>query len=173
MKRHLKDIPGLEGKYAATQDGKIWSYRSKLFLTPYISGPKGRECYSVKINGKNRTVHRLVAITYIENPENKPEVDHINRNRFDNRVENLRWATPQENHQNMSNNRAIMDGKTGKVYGSIAEAADDMIKLGLCRGKRLSAQNYISLCLNKTHSTAYGRTWRYLDEDCQSRQSQD
>jgi len=45
-------------------------------------------------------VHRLVAIHYIPNPENKPEVDHKNRNKEDNRVENLRWVTKSENQQN-------------------------------------------------------------------------
>lgn len=173
MKTSLKDIPGYEGKYAATQDGRIWSHRSKMFLTPYVSGRVGRECYYVKLLGKNKTVHRLIALTYIENPENKAEVDHINRNRFDNSVDNLRWATSEENHRNMSINKKIMDCKTGKVYDSVAAAAEDMIKLGLCRGKRITAQNYISSCLGKNVSSAYGRAWRYVNEDSQSREPQD
>lgn len=45
-------------------------------------------------------VHRLVALHFIENPENKPMVDHIDRDRMNNHVSNLRWATPSENVQN-------------------------------------------------------------------------
>lgn len=52
---------------------------------------------------KKLRVHRIVAETFIPNPENKSEVDHINRIRNDNRVENLRWVTREENLQNRPN----------------------------------------------------------------------
>tara|TARA_R110002012_G_scaffold826_2_gene3674 strand:+ start:56 stop:487 length:432 start_codon:yes stop_codon:yes gene_type:complete len=54
----------------------------------------------VRIDNKNHLVHRLVAQIHIPNPDNKPEVDHINRDRKDNRVENLRWVSRSENEQN-------------------------------------------------------------------------
>lgn len=57
----------------------------------------------VGIRGKNYQVHRLVAETFIPNPENKPTVDHINRVRDDNRVKNLRWATRKEQVENSGN----------------------------------------------------------------------
>lgn len=46
---------------------------------------------------RKMTVHRLVALAFIANSNNKPEVDHINKNRKDNRADNLRWVTRKEN----------------------------------------------------------------------------
>ena len=61
--------------------------------------------FHVEINRKWFQVHRLVAETFLENPENKPEIDHIDRNGFNNNLENLRWVTRVENQNNKSNNK--------------------------------------------------------------------
>lgn len=55
---------------------------------------------TVRILGKDYKVHRLLAEAFLQNPENKPTVDHINRIRDDNRVCNLRWATYKEQQEN-------------------------------------------------------------------------
>jgi len=57
----------------------------------------------ITINSKSYAVHRLVAEAFLPNPDNKPYVDHINRNRSDNRVVNLRWVDAKENAENSSN----------------------------------------------------------------------
>jgi len=62
---------------------------------------------------KNVYVHRLLALTYITNEDNKPVVDHINRIRTDNNLSNLRWATLNENTQNRGDNK-----RTGMYFNS-------------------------------------------------------
>ena len=54
----------------------------------------------VNINGRHKTLHRLIARAFIPNPDNKPQVDHIDRNRGNYSLDNLRWVTQSENQRN-------------------------------------------------------------------------
>lgn len=157
-----KDIPGFEGLYRVSNDGRVVGYK-----TEYRCGNNGqtkrvlqereiigetRNKYRRVTLYKNKTkrrvfVHRLVAEAFIPNPENKPEIDHINTDPSDNRVENLRWVTRLENQRNPITNmkqhlaqlgeknywfgktgalhhasKKVICVETGVVYGSIREA---------------------------------------------------
>ena len=124
---------------------------------------------------KKKDIHRLIAIAFIPNPENKPEIDHINTDKIDNRIENLRWVTHKENINNpisiskMKKNQHLkntfgaehplskpilqfsMDGKLVRKWESAVD-----IK------KELDFNNcHISSCCKGKRKTANGYIWRY------------
>ena len=95
-----RDIPGYDGWYQATTDGRIWSCRTGKFLSPRDDG---HGYLLVNLSGKTTSIHRLVALTWIENSrDDANKVDHIDRNPLNNQVENLRWLTHSENNHNSS-----------------------------------------------------------------------
>ena len=105
-----KDVVGFEGMYQVSNIGRVKGLsridglgretKSKI-LKGFISA-YGYAMVSLCKNGKKKhfQVHRLVAIAFIPNPENKPEIDHINTIPLDNRICNLRWVTRSENQNN-------------------------------------------------------------------------
>ena len=86
-------------KYSIGKDGSIMNNETGHVMNPHISK---FGYYRVKLARKEHFLHRLLAKAFIPNPDNKPFIDHINRNKLDNTLENLRWATSCENNQNHS-----------------------------------------------------------------------
>ena len=114
----LKDIPGFEGLYAISRNGDVYSYKTKKFFNPSTT----KDGYlKVALRSNNKAyyyrVHKLVAMTYLDNPDNLSEVNHKDFNRKNNCLDNLEWISHNDNmlHSKI-NNRFKGDKPFKKAY---------------------------------------------------------
>lgn len=123
----MVDIKGFEGLYAITSCGKVWSYKRNKFLSPRKNQ---RGYYQVCLYNKGKhqfkLIHRLVAEAYIDNPECKDTVDHIDNNKENNSVNNLQWLTGSENSIKKNGDRVykILCVSDGRIFDTQTECAD-------------------------------------------------
>ena len=138
------DIPGFDGCYQVSNLGRIRSYLSrgcaKHRREPVtLSGSLVGGYVQIALRKAGHTtqlmVHRLVAEAFVPNPNKKPEVNHINGDKADNRADNLEWTTRSENmkhafytlHRRLgSKGKRVRCIETGVVYPSVHAAARDV-----------------------------------------------
>ena len=130
------DIIGFEN-YLIYSDGRVFNKKRNIFVKPNICNGY----YRLKLNDKNKYVHRLIAIHYIPNPDNKKYVDHIDRNRLNNDISNLRWATSCENNQNTSMSKNNTSGHKNISYDKRRKSWD----FGLEKNGKRHRKNFKSL----------------------------
>ncbi len=167
-----KELEGYSN-YKFSNTGKVWSkhYNKFLSVKPRQDGyvvtalrnNERKKCYMM--------VHRLIALAFIPNPENKPTVNHKNHNRADNRVENLEWATiteqnihlrkPSTEVTRLRGSRAVwrcsLDGEKLEYYKTIRDAAKWLLDN---KGVEGGWKNISAVCLNK-RKTSHGFKWIY------------
>lgn len=114
-------IDGFNGLYEVSSDGHVRNTETERLLAACVDGSDKGYLYVHLMDRThkkkvNRHIHRLVAAAFIENPENKPYVDHIDGDRFNNSVDNLRWCTAKENSNNpVTLNRLRVKQRTPEV----------------------------------------------------------
>jgi superfamily II DNA/RNA helicase len=104
----FEDLREFEGLYRINPQGEIWSNHFNKIMSP--TNEKGYLRISLTNNEGRKTyrIHRLLAIQYIPNPDNLPEIDHIDRNKLNNDLSNLRWCDRITNANNKGNCIALM-----------------------------------------------------------------
>jgi hypothetical protein len=103
--------------YLIYDDGKVFSKNTNKLLRPFKDNG-GYHCIDLCKDGKRKThrIHRLIAIHFIPNPDNLPQVDHINRDKSYNTVQNLRWSSPVDNCNNKGKYKTNTSGHIGISY---------------------------------------------------------
>ena len=150
------DVKDYEGKYQISNKGRVYSINSNK----YLAQSKTHDGYlKVKLfkEGKARTeyIHRLVARHFLDNPDNLPQVNHIDENRENNIVSNLEWTSAKSNNNHGSHNARIAKAhckpvrcvELNRVFES-AKAAEQELSIfataitAVCRGERQTAGGY-------------------------------
>ena len=176
MIEEWRDIKGYEGLYRVSNLGNVWSCYVNRVLSKHLY-PNGYYAVRLCKNGHHRVIQlgRLVAITFIPNPNNLPEVNHKDCNPKNNHADNLEWCTRKYNVnyggriQKMLNNPAYKarterlkvpiiqchtDGAPFKRWDSAHDAGREL---------RISISN-INSCCRERRPSAGGYIWRYEKE---------
>ena len=157
---------GQETDYSVSTEGEV-----RKDTTNYILSQSSQQDYKfvgLIINGKQKRmrVHRMVALVFIDNPDNKPYVNHINGNRSDNNVENLEWVTPSENTQHAVNTGLFKSGRTRAViqYNLNGEQMATFESATEAARQTGGSQSKITMCCRRQRDSANDYQWRYYDD---------
>jgi hypothetical protein len=183
-----KDIKGYEGLYQVSNRGRVRriffinnvTEKEKIKVLTPLKHNHGYLSVSLCKNGKQkmRLIHRLVAQAFIENKFNKKEINHINGNKKDNRVENLEWVTRKENMEHVINVLKYHLGPVGK-FGADSKRAIPVLMIDketnevIKRfGSIIDGARYLNLtksgdivnCCKRKLKSSHGYIWRYERE---------
>ena len=170
MEDNLKwaEIKGQEGRYSVSNIGTVKSHINNIILKPHINKlgySRVKLSFGSRNNYKIVQVHRLVALSFIPNPENKPQVNHINGDKTDNRSINLEWNTSKEN-----NNHALRTGlrvnPKGSENGMAKVTEEDVLEIRRLAKENNHTQREIANMFNtqfpNIHRIIHRKRWKHI-----------
>ena len=166
MTEIFKIIPDTEGMYSVSNLGRIRNNATAYVLNPFMTD-RGYLQVSIQFTSRSDrisiSVHKLVARAFVENPNEKPYVNHKDGNKTNNVALNLEWVTPLENNEHAVKSGLIVSGEDSYLHKLTESEVHEIIRL-LQEGKRNIelAKRY-----NVAHSTIddirCNRTWRFIE----------
>ena len=160
-----RDCKGYGGKYQVSNQGRVWSVVSQRYLKPRLTNNGYCVVQLRTLNGKqkNEFVHRLVALAFIENPNNLPQVNHKDENKQNCNVDNLEWCDAKYNTNYGTRNLRAAQSLYKKVYcveldrifNSIKEAGEVL---------HINRNNITEVCKGR-RETCGGYHWQYWEEN--------
>ena len=158
MKIEWRDIKGYEGLYKVSNLGDIYSFNKKGFLNKQ-NDKQGYYQVTLSKNGKLKTkrIHRIVAETFIDNEFNLPEVNHKDKNKHNNRVDNLEWCSSKYNMQYSQATKVNQFDLNGNFIKTWNCMNDIQRELGI------KVQFISKVCNGKQYKT-HGYIWRFNNE---------
>lgn len=120
------NLKGNDGKYKISTLGRVYNTHTNIFVSHVVTGIPQYFYVNLRFSGKVilRRVHNLMARTFIPNPEDFKYVDHIDQNRFNNSLDNLRWVNRSGNSNNMKSNVYINEMKVEDYIKTLTEDED-------------------------------------------------
>ena len=167
MEEIFKEIIGYEGLYWISNLGNV---KSKHKILKPVINKDGYYCVTLSKKGKLKTytLHRLIALHFIENPDNLPQVNHKDENKLNNSISNLEWCTQQYNHdygtRNIRTGKSQINKQGSKVLLQY-DLQDNFIKefpsVSAASRELGKSQANISKCANGFKNQAYGYKWKF------------
>jgi hypothetical protein len=166
-----KEIPSTNGEYKISNYGKVMTTKTGRILTPAIDACGYERVCLFKMDRRRRYKgHRLVAITFIPNPDNKEQVNHKDGNKRNNSVDNLEWVTHKENmhHAKVTGLREghqrFCESQKKRVIATHIESGKEIVFDSILAAKRALGTNHIQEVLKGLRYEAKGYTFRYAKE---------